>query len=247
VSTQERFETRDRDGRPNSANGRVAAPAGGWQTPAGERLPRPPGTRRPGMAVLAVLLIVLGAAVAGLLATRLDDRKPVLVASHSIAVGQRISSNDLAVARIASSGVAVIPAGQADQVVGRYANTEISSGRLIDAGMLTTQSLLTAGNVAVGVALQPGRLPASGLQTGDVVQVVQVPSAGDDDGKVISNHAVVGSVQTAGDSVFGSSNSDTIVMTVIVPQNDATAVAAASARDQASLVLLQRGGALGSG
>jgi flagella basal body P-ring formation protein FlgA len=196
------------------------------------------------MAVLAVLLIVLGAAVAGLLAVRIDNRTPVLVARRTISVGQRISSSDLAVARIASDGIAVIPADQANQVVGHYAGTQISAGRLLDASMLTTRSLLTSGNAAVGVSLQPGRFPASGLQTGDVVQVVR---AVDGTGKVISTHAVVGSVQTSGNSVFGSNGSDTVVITVIVSQSDATAVAAASAADQASLVLLQRGTTVGSG
>jgi hypothetical protein len=195
------------------------------------------------MAILAVLLIVLGAAVAGLLALRIDNRVPVLVARRQISVGQQITSGDLAVARIASDGVAVIAADQAGQVVGRYADTAISPGRLIDANMLTTRSLLTAGTAAVGVSLQPGRLPASGLQTGDIVSVVR---SVDGNGKVLAARALVGAVETSSDSVFGSNGSDTIVITVIVPQLEATDVAAASAADQASLVLLQRGGA-GSG
>jgi hypothetical protein len=196
------------------------------------------------MAVLAVLLIVLGAAVAGLLALRLDDRVPVLVARGPINVGQQISADDLAVARIASDGIAVIPAGQASQVIGRYAGTPIPSGRLIDPSMLTARGLLTAGNAAVGVALQPGKFPASGLQSGDVVQVVR---SVDGTGKVVSARAVVGSVETPGNSVFGSSGSDTVVITVIVSQQEATAVAAAAAADQVSLVLLQRGGSTGTG
>ena len=82
--------------------------------------------------MLAVLLIVLGAAVAGLLAVRIDNRVPVLVARGEISAGQQISAGDLAVAEIASSGVSGIPAGQTAQVIGRYATTPIAPGRLID-------------------------------------------------------------------------------------------------------------------
>lgn len=189
-------------------------------------------------------MIVLGAAVAGLLAMRIDDRVPVLVARREIKIGQQISASDLAVAEIASSGVTVIHADQTRQVIGRYATTKIASGRLIDAEMLSTTGLLTDGKGAVGISLQPGRYPASGLDPGDLVQVVRSVEGV---GKVISDQAVVGTVQTPGNSVFGASTSSNVVVTVVVSQADAPAVAAASAAQQVSLVLLRRGDPAGGG
>jgi SAF domain len=194
--------------------------------------------------VIAVLLIVLGAAVAGLLALRIDDRVPVLVARHQINVGQQITQADLAVAEIASSGIAVIHANQSSEVIGLYASARIAPGRLIDAGMLSRSGLLTDGKAAVGVALVPGRYPAGGLTAGDVVQVVRSVEGG---GKVIADQAVVGTVQTPGNSVFGSSTSSNIVATVVVSQADAPDVAAAAAAQQLSLVLLRHGGSAGGG
>ncbi len=205
--------------------------------PHGERLPRPPGRRRPGLAALAVLLIVLGGASAGLLALRVDERHPVLVAKHEIATGQRISNDDLAVARVAGDGLSMIPVDQAGQVIGKYASTKIDAGRLIDAGLLSDSGLLSRGNAATGLSLQPGRFPASGLESGDIVQVVR---SVDGQGRVISQRAVVGSVQTPSEGVFGDSSQNTVV-TVIVPQQEAAAVAAAGAADQVVLILLTRG------
>ncbi|GLY17699.1 SAF domain-containing protein [Kineosporia rhizophila] len=236
MSTQERTDVRGRDsadgrsgGRPDPARGR----------PATERLPRPPGTRRPGLAVLAVLLIVLGAAVAGLLALRLDERQDVLVARTNIAVGQQITAENLAVAKVASDGVAVIAADQADQVIGRFAGSEIPGGRLIDPGMLAAASLLKSDKAAVGVPLGTGRYPAGGLETGDVVQVVR---AVEGKGEEVAARATVSSVKTSDDGVFGSGGGETsTVVTLIVGRDEAVQVAAAAAADQISLVLLERG------
>lgn len=240
MSTQERIDTQARSGRsdPPATRASVATRSGA------DRLPRPPGRRRPGLAAIAVLLIVLGAAVAGLLATRIDDRVPVLVARREISVGARIGSSDLAVAELASSGVAVIPAGQASQVVGKYATTTIAPGRLIDPDMLGTSGLLTAGSAAVGLSLPAGRYPASGLLSGDVVQVVKTT---DGLGKVIAPRAVVGTVQTPGQSIFGTSTSNNTVVTLIVTTKESPAIAAAAAAQSVSLVLLSRGEPTGGG
>jgi hypothetical protein len=241
LSTQEDIEARALDGRSGPTNGR--APQGSAR-PAIDRLPRPPGRRRPGLAVVAVLLIVLGAAIAGLLALRIDERVPVLVAGHEIEAGHKITSDDLAVARMATEGVTVIPADQASSVIGRYATQTITSGRLIDKGMLDTVGLLTSGQAAVGVALKSGRFPSDGIEPGDVVQVVR---AADGVGKVIAQKAVVSAVKPAEGSGFGSSGGDTTVVTLVVPDRVSPAVAAAGMADQVSLVLLRRGVPTGGG
>lgn len=195
------------------------------------------------MAVIAVLLIVLGAVVAGLLALRIDDRVPVLVARHELGIGQQITADDLSIARMASEGVTVIPADRASEVIGRFASQEIPGGRLIDAGMLNTTGLLSTGQAAVGMALQPGRFPAGGLETGDVVQVVRSVEG---TGRVIAARAVVGSVKASAEGAFSSGTSTTVV-TVVVSERLSPAVAAAAMADQVSLVLIRRGDPAGGG
>jgi Flp pilus assembly protein CpaB len=172
-----------------------------------------------------------------------DQRQPVLVARQDISTGQRITRDDLAVARVAADGVAMIPADRAGQVIGQYAASRITAGRLIDDGLLTSSGLLTEGKAAAGVSLQPGHYPASGLESGDVVQVIR---GIDGAGKVLSARAIVGSVQTPAEGVFGA-GSEAVVVTVIVPQEEAAAVAAAGAAEQVSLTLLSRGQPVDSG
>jgi hypothetical protein len=246
LSTQERIETRARDGWQKPATGRAARaqPAGTDAARSGDRLPRPPGRRRPGLAIIAVLLIVLGAVIAGLLALRIDERVPVLVARNNITVGQQITAANLSVARMASEGVTVIPADRASEVIGQYASVAIPSGRLIDRDMLGKTGLLTPGKAAVGVALEPGRFPAGGLTTGDTVQVIRSVEG---EGRVIAATATIGTVDDPGDSTFGSGGSDTTVITIVVSERLAPAVAAASMADQLSLVLLRRGDLAGAG
>jgi hypothetical protein len=205
--------------------------------PDGERLPRPPGRRRPGLAALAVLLIVLGAATAGLLALRMDQRSAVLVARRDIGIGEQITAGDLAVARIASEGIATVPADRAGTIIGKYAATRITAGRLVDLGLVSTSGLLTDETAAVGLSLSPGRFPASGLESGDVVQLVR---AVDGSGKVISDQARIGSVVAPNGSVF-SGGDNAVTVTAVVPRDEAAAVAAAGAADQVTVVLLSRG------
>lgn len=221
------------------SSGPVPAPAApaaaGRQT--GDRLPRPPRRRGAGLAALAVLLVVGGAAAAGLLALRLDSRVDVLVARHDLAPGQRITVDDLAVAPVASDGIDVIPASRQAEVVGRYASQPIPGGRLIDHAMLATSGLLAQGKAAVGVILKAGQAPANGLLPGDSVEVVKTA----DDGGTTVAQAVVSSVKASESGAFGTDSGSTVV-TLVLAQDKAPDVAAASASGRIAVVLLQRGG-----
>ena len=97
----------------------------------------------------------------------------------------------------------------------------------------------------MGVALTQGRYPASGLKSGDVVQVIRVQDGGS---RVITSDAVVGTVQKPGSNVFGSSStSSNTVVTLIVDQTDSPAISGAAVAQELSLVLLRRGTPLGGG
>ena len=206
--------------------------------PPGDRLPRPPRRRRAGMVSLAVLLIVRGAAAAGLLALRIDSRTPVVVARAHIAAGQQITADALTTTPVAGEGLSLIPADQLNQLVGRYAATDIPAGRLLDAQMISGSGLLKQGRAAVGVVLKPGRAPASGLHTGDTVQVIR---AVDGAPEVLSSNATVSTVNQASGGSFGSGGDASA--TIVVDSADAPKIAAAVAADQVVIVLLSRPGA----
>lgn len=217
--------------------------------PGKARPPSPTKHRRTGLIGLAVLLIVGSAAVAGLLAVRLDSRKAVLVAARPIAIGQQITKADLHEARVASEGLSLLPAAESGRVIGKYAAQAIPQGRLIDAEMLQKQGYLKAGVAAVGVAVPSGRMPASGLQQGDRVQIIRVvdgtPTVLVASAVVSTPPAAARSGGTGGLIPGGSSQGPGAVATVIVTAVEAPAVAAASAANQISLVLVERGSQLG--
>src|SRR5690606_32104084 len=111
--------------------------------------------------------------------------------------GTQIVAEHLSTTRVASEGTLLVPASQLNQVVGSYANVEISEGQLIDTTMVTTSGLLASPeSVAVGATLSPGRLPASGLNSGDLVDLVNVA----DQGRVLVSDARVGRVEPGGGS-----------------------------------------------
>ncbi|MGH8824300.1 MAG: SAF domain-containing protein [Jiangellaceae bacterium] len=204
---------------------------------AAERLPGPPRERRPALAALAVLLIVGGAAIAGLLAMRADERVPVLVASTTIAAGTQITAESLTTTQVASEGTLLIPESQLEQLVGTYARVEIHQGQLIDTAMVGGSGMLQPGMVATGAALGPGRLPASGLLAGDLVDLVRV---GDGVGEVIVEDVRVSSTAETDTSAAGA----TTRVTFIVDRSDAAEVAAVAAADQLAAVLVTRGEAI---
>jgi len=104
----------------------------------GGHLPSAPRERRPLLAALAVLLIVGGALLAGLLAMRLDQRAQMLAAKDTIKAGQVIDKEDLVSASVSSDLTTLVRADQVDQVVGRTARVEISKGQLLDTSQLAT-------------------------------------------------------------------------------------------------------------
>src|SRR5918998_1807420 len=85
------------------------------------RLPSPPRQRRPALAALAVLLIVGGAAIAALLAMRVDERTPVLRLAGDVAAGEQITAEHLETTQVAAELDTLIPESQESQVVGQYA------------------------------------------------------------------------------------------------------------------------------
>jgi len=208
--------------------------------PVGDRLPRAPRERRPMLAVLAVLLIVGGAAVAGLVALRQDTRVPVLALAQDVPAGTEITEQMLTTVPVAAESTFLVPAAQQDQVVGRYARLTLSQGQLLDTTMLTDSGLLRPGTVAVGGAFQPGRMPASGLQPGDVVQLVNVadPAAP----SVVVADARVSSVKA---SESTSVTAATVVTFVVSAAQGAPVASLASAGDLA-VVLVERGSPVGS-
>lgn len=191
------------------------------------RLPAPARDRRPALAALALLLVLGGALGSALIAYRSGDRVDVLVARGDIEVGQQVSRTDLAVARVAADGAATIEASAAGNFVGTTATGRIPAGTMLNRTMFLSGSSTTpAGALVVGVVLSPTQRPAGEVHAGDVVRVFLVPreagGVGSQGGTVLAS-----AVRVA--EVGATASGDALRLSLLVPENAATAVVTAAA------------------
>ena len=207
--------------------------------------------RRPLQAVLSVALVLVSLAVFVGLYTRADHQQPVVVVTSTVYPGQRIAAGELETAEISSSGsVSSVPASDIGQVIGQYATVTLEPGSLLDVHDVTTTSPLGSGLAVVGVALKAGQLPATGVEPGDEVMVVQTSTPGSPAPSVVTGTPDSG-VSTSTSESSGSSGSATssspatsegTAAGVLVPQArvfDVAPASAASADETAELVSIE--------
>lgn len=221
------------DRQRSRAGRRVAGPS-----PAGQVAP--PRQRRPALAALALLLIVGGALVAGLLAVRMDSRVPVLVAKQAIEPGAQITEDDLGVARVASEGLPLIGEEHADQVIGAYATTRIDVNTLLDANLVSSEDPIPDGRAKVSVPLDGKLAPVSVVRSGDLVQVVRATGgSGAGEAMVLGLAYVLEVTQPATDDLGGASAPPTASLLVL--DDVALAVIDAASAGEAGLAILESG------
>ncbi len=134
---------------------------------------------RPIIAAASVLLIVLSIAVASNLYEQAGARRSVLEVARVIGLGSRIAAGDLVDVRISvGSGVAAVPSSAASQVVGRRAGVTVPQGSLLVWGDVAHGSTVAPGDAIVGASLKSGQLPAAGVTSGETVEVILAPPAG---------------------------------------------------------------------
>lgn len=200
--------------------------------------PSPPRRRRPALTALAVLLIVGGAALAGLLAIRMDSREPVLVVNSKVSVGERITADMLTSTNVSGDGLDSIPVDQSDQIVDRlYARQTIYPGQLLQTDLLRQNPPLEVDQAQVGVPLTSGKYPP-GLRSGDAVRLVRIGDA-QSPSLALAKGLVLG-VDQSKSSGFGS-DARASVATVVVPQSVVDQIVGATGTDQLGIALIGRG------
>lgn len=225
-----------------SSSTRPSAPgARGSKAPVGGSNRLPSGReRRPALAALAVILILLGAAGSALIALRSGDRTNyVAIGVDSISPGHKMTKSDLATGDLAGKTAALIPSDQWEtKVKDKYATGWLYRGQYVTESNFTDKQI-AAGGVAIGVSLEAGRAPSSGLSVGDIVQVVQVPAANQAGGvpQILVKAAEVTSV--AGKITDDKTNANTTLnVTIVVPAAQSTTAAGAAASKTLVLVKL---------
>ncbi|RYU12766.1 hypothetical protein ETU37_07265 [Nocardioides iriomotensis] len=242
LATRERRMSTTSTGETTADRQRLRAARGtGVKAPGtANRLPSPPRQRRPALAAIAVLLIVGGALVAGLLAIRMDSRVPMLAAKVDIEPGAVIEADDLTVVQVATDdGDKLIPAEFEDQIVGAFARARIYKNQILDQRLLTETDPIGQDRAVVSIVLSPALAPDN-LREGDLVEIVR--AAGTSGGGAAAERLTRGLVtsinepdeEDLGGGAAASAN-------ILVPSAVAADVIDASSANVAGIALISRG------
>jgi hypothetical protein len=144
----------------------------------GDRLPVPARQRRPMLALLALVLILGGAALAATLVLTSGKKQEYLLVNHDIALGQTLTTADFrqqALAATNSSTFAPVPVADFyGRVQGKKALIALKKGSLLSEGTFGDAVTPAKGLVQISLNVPEGQYPAT-LVPGDVVKVLYTP------------------------------------------------------------------------
>ena len=235
--------------RTGAGAGRSAVPAG---PSVGDRLPTPPRERKPALAALAVLLILVGALGATMLVLQAGDRIEVVKITEEIPAGQAVNdSNTTSVMVAEDPGINYVKWSQLDALKKLKAVTTIPGGAVAVGQMFGEGADVPEGKSLVGLSLKEGQYPA-GLKSGATVAAYRVGGTSRSDSgdgetggsggstgggdAVIVEKAVVDYVkETKGDDLVSSTN---LPVTLLVDDAQAAALTQAASNGEVALVLV---------
>jgi hypothetical protein len=237
-------KTRER----SAAGGRAAmsAPTAGMH--AGERLPVAPRERKPALAALAVLLILVGALGATVLVMRAGNRVAAIMVTKPVAAGAAITQGDITEVMVANDpSVLYVKWSQRGALANYQAQVDLVKGTVLVGAMLGGKtSGLKSGQAVVGLSLTAGQFP-SGLKVGDTVAAYWVGTdaaksssglssgSSGSGGTLLAPKATVKSVPGTSSEVVGSTNSQ---FSVVVSQSYVDKLSQAASAGAVALVLI---------
>lgn len=143
----------------------------------GDRMPIPTRQRRPGLAALALVLILGGAALSAYLVLHGSQKTSVVFATRQINVGQPIKASDLTEGEIAvtnsSADFRPVAYGNVNSLTKQYATTTIPAGAVITQNMFGQQPSTDC--VQAGFAVPEGNYPPDAIEPGDLVKIISSP------------------------------------------------------------------------
>ncbi|MFF9027355.1 hypothetical protein [Streptomyces iakyrus] len=230
--------------RTGAGAGRSAVPA---QPSVGDRLPTPPRERKPALAALAVLLILVGALGVTMLVLQVGNRVEVVKVTKEIQAGESVGDNVTSVMVAADDSINYVTWDQLATLKTLKAKSTIYSDTVVMGQMFAKKASLPAGKASVGLALKEGTYPAD-IKSGDVVSAYRVSSTGSGSNSSDSNSGSSGTSSSGGAIVDDarvntvSADDDATVstgnlsITVLVDEADAAALASAAAANQVAIV-----------
>ncbi|CAL9543285.1 MULTISPECIES: hypothetical protein [Streptomyces] len=232
--------------RTGAGAGRSAAPA---QPSVGDRLPSPPRERKPALAALAVLLILVGALGATMLVLRAGDRVEAIQLTADVKAGDSITQDNIKSVMVNDdSGANFVAWSQRESLMKLQARSTLYKGTVVVGEMFADKSGMEQGKATVGVSLKEGQYP-KGLESGDNVAVYRVGTktsgGGDQDGGASGSAGADSSllveravVESAGAGSSDGITSTNLPVTLTVDADDAAALAQAASAGEVAVVLI---------
>ncbi|TDD59878.1 hypothetical protein E1263_13165 [Kribbella antibiotica] len=231
-----------------SSSTRSPAPnARGKGRPVGGGTNRLPSNRerRPALAALAVILILLGAAGSALIAVTSGNRDAyVVIKVKELPPGHQIVENDLDSGDLAGETGGLVKWADRKQVIDKYTTGWLYKGQYVGGDSVNATVPIPAGGAQVGVVLEAGRAPSDGIDPGDIVSVVRVPTGSQDSVAASTIVSAAYVMSSDGDIVPQPGTKvtvDKLNVTILVPLGKATTVAAAASAKTLVLVKLAPG------
>lgn len=183
--------------------------------------------------------MVLAALAAALVAAALTAASATtLVWSTAVPVarGQPVTVQDLEPVEVAAETAPSLleaTVESRDQLIGRVWAANLPAGQLLSPPLTVTRLPVDDGRALVGLRLDPGGFPSTGLQPGDAVHVLAAPQQQGQPPELLTT-GTVEAVVVLSDQGPASPR----LVTVSVPTDSAAAVAAAGTADRASLAIV---------
>lgn len=194
--------------------------------------------RRPALAALAVILILLGAAGSALIALNSGNRSDfVAISADSLPPGHRIDPKDFSRGDLAGATGSLIPWSQASKYVGRYTTSWLYKDQFVTPANFTKegQQPIPKNGALVGLSLDAGHAPSDGLSVGDIVSVTRVPAANDGGSPTTLVSAAVVTATAGAITDSKTSANSSLNVTVLVPVDKVNQVQAAAAAKTVSV------------
>ncbi|MGW5619028.1 hypothetical protein [Streptomyces sp. NPDC003877] len=231
--------------RTGAGAGRSAVPA---QPSVGDRLPTPPRERKPALAALAVLLILVGALGATMLVLQAGDRIEVVKVTKEIQAGESVGDNVTSVMVAADESINYVKWEQLGTLKTLKAKSTIYPDTVVMGQMFAKAATLPAGKASVGLALKEGQYP-SDIKAGDIVSAYRVGTTGGSGSNNSEGNAGTGGTSSSGGALVDDARVNTVAedddatvstgnlsLTLLVDQADAAALATAAAAGEVAIV-----------
>ena len=186
------------------------------------------------MIVAGVVLVIAGALVSVGIYSQLSQTQQVIAIVSPVARGEQIQRTDLVTVQVGFDALLTpVPASQINQIVGKYATTDLAPGSFLVEGAAGERPSPAQGEAEIGIALVAGEFPDDGLLPGDKVLLVEVSERVEPGITPMSYKGTIVTISsTQGNSIA--------IITVLVSISDAPILASLSATNHLCLVLITR-------